>query len=57
MMLWATLNGITLGKAITDPINQIITITEYTLYIEYAFEKQLGLDPSGSVDPINQMIL
>ncbi len=41
--------GITLVHAITDPINQMITITKYTLYTEYAIERQLGLDQSGSV--------
>ncbi len=27
---WTPLNGITLGQAITDPINRLKTITEYT---------------------------
>ncbi len=43
------LNGITLGQALTDPINQMITITEYTLYTEYAIERQLGRGRSDSV--------
>ncbi len=40
------LNRITLGQAINDPINRMITITEFTSYTEYAIERQLGLDQS-----------
>jgi hypothetical protein len=43
------LNGITFCQAINDPINPMITITEYTFYTEYAIDRQLGLDESGSV--------
>jgi len=49
------LNGITLGQAITDLINQMITFTEYYSYTENANERQLGLD-LGQFDPINQII-
>jgi hypothetical protein len=42
------LNGITLGQAINDPINRMITITEYTSYTGYAIDRRLGLDQSGS---------
>ncbi len=35
------LNGITLGQAITDPINWTILINEYTSHTEYAIERQL----------------
>ncbi len=43
------LYGITLGQAITDPINQMRLITEYNLQTEYAIERHLGLDHYGSV--------
>jgi hypothetical protein len=33
---WTLLNEITLDQTITDPINQMIPITEYTSYTEYA---------------------
>jgi hypothetical protein len=35
------LNGITLGQAITDPINPMTLITKYTSHTEYAIERQL----------------
>ncbi len=46
---YTVLNGITLGQATADPINRMITITEYTLCTEYPFERQLRLNMSGSV--------
>ncbi len=36
---WTPLNGITLGQAITDLINQMITFTEYNSYTQYANER------------------
>ncbi len=35
LVLWAQLHGITLGQTITDPINQMITITKYIAYTKY----------------------
>ncbi len=35
------LTGITLGQCITDPINGVILITEYTFTREYGKERQL----------------
>jgi len=46
---WMLLNGITLGQTITDPINQMVTITKYVYYTKYAFKRHLGLVQSGSV--------
>ncbi len=48
------LNGITLGQAITDPINGKILITEYTSDTEYAIERQLI--NLCQIDTINHMI-
>ncbi len=53
------LNGRTLGQTITDPINQMIKITKYICYPNYAIERHIQLVQSGSVrshqlnDPIN----
>ncbi len=53
------LNGRTLGPTITDHINQIIKITKYICYPNYAIERHLRLVQSGSVwscelkNPIN----
>jgi hypothetical protein len=41
-------NGITLGQTLTDPINRMITITEYTSYTMYDIESNLELVHSGS---------
>ncbi len=54
---WTPHNGITLVQAITDPINRMITITEYALYTEFAIDRQLeDLINLSQFDPINRMI-
>ncbi len=48
-----------MGQTITDPINRMMTRTEYISYTKYVIDRHLGLDQSGSVwsyytnDPIN----
>jgi hypothetical protein len=49
LVQWMPLNGFYLGQAITDPINRMIFITEYTSPTKYAFERQLRLDQPVSV--------
>jgi hypothetical protein len=45
----APLNWIILGQTITDPNNQMITITKYISYTKYATERHLELVQSVSV--------
>ncbi len=35
LIQWTPLNGITLGQTITDPIKQMITLTEYAVVQVY----------------------
>jgi hypothetical protein len=53
ILQWTPHNGITLGQALTEPFNQMITITKYISYAKYATERHFELDES---DPINHTI-
>jgi hypothetical protein len=51
LIQWMPLNGIALGQTIIDPINRMITISEYVSFTKYTIGRHLGLVNQDKFDP------